>query len=117
MSVTGDSGAPSSDDEVLGVALRLLEALRDEGAIVFTSELDCVGWYNAQRRHTFSRIDMSRWADVGWERVFCYRPCPDGMREVLERLDTRMSEAHERAGDTPSQRTGEHPRSSSSSNW
>ncbi len=46
MSVTGDTSAPSSRDDVLRMALRLLETLRDEGAIVFTSELDCVGWYN-----------------------------------------------------------------------
>jgi hypothetical protein len=85
MSETAETAVVDSRDEARRLALRLLEHLRDEGMIVFTSELECLGWYNEARRHSFSRTDMSKWADAGWERVFRYRPRPDGRQEVLER--------------------------------
>jgi hypothetical protein len=78
MNETADTAALSSREEAQRVALRLLEDLRDEGVIVFTSELEGLGWYNETRRHSFTQTDMSKWTDAGWEPVFRYRPRPDG---------------------------------------
>src|SRR5204862_463571 len=80
MSENTDTHVVYGRDEVQHIALRLLHDLRDEGLIVFTSELQGVGWYNETRRNTFCRADMSKWTDAGWERVFRYRPRPDGDR-------------------------------------
>ena len=76
MSETADTDVVSTRDDVQRAARRLLEDLRDEGVIVFTDELERLGWYNEARRHSFSRTDMSKWTDVGWEPVFRYRPRP-----------------------------------------
>ena len=77
MNETTDTYVVDQRDEVQRAALRLLHDLRDDGVIVFTSELECLGWYNEARRNTFTRTDMSQWTDAGWERVFRYRPRAD----------------------------------------
>jgi hypothetical protein len=66
------------DDE--RTARGLQQDLRDEGVIIFTDELERLGWYNETRRNTSTRTDMSKWTDAGWEPVFRYRPRPRGDR-------------------------------------
>src|SRR3954449_10291466 len=60
MNETTDTYVVDRRDELQRMAMRLVQDLRDDGVIVFTSELECLGWYNEARRSLVSRAEVGR---------------------------------------------------------